>query len=99
MYSACKTLPVCFKSKIPSIRGVRMNFQQISILYCEYPDFSDFSPPITDYDPKISDLLIFRSNRLLNTSKIETMRSDSPPMINMVPTNGSRVYTNDEYGE
>ena len=45
---------VIFMAKIPSIWGLRMNFFcKISILVSEYPNFSDFSPPITDCNPKI----------------------------------------------
>ena len=53
-------------------------FSEIGILISEYPNFLGFSPPITDYNPKIQQ----------NTSKIEPMRTGSPPMIGVVTAYG-----------
>ena len=54
VYSACKNAPLYVLDRKSRIFGVFVGtFSKISILYSEYPDFSDFSPPIIDYNPKI----------------------------------------------
>ena len=55
VYFACnKRSTVCFKIENPDYSGCSYELSvKISVLYSEYPDFSDFSPPIIDYNPKI----------------------------------------------